>query len=57
MNDDTTSGRLAASERARTAGRAVLTGERGGLRAFLPFVGPAVIASVAYMDPGNFATN
>ncbi|HXW26668.1 MAG TPA: Nramp family divalent metal transporter [Xanthobacteraceae bacterium] len=57
MNDDTTSGRLAATERARTAGRAVLTGERGGLRAFLPFVGPAVIASVAYMDPGNFAIN
>ncbi|MDR3494772.1 MAG: Nramp family divalent metal transporter, partial [Ancalomicrobiaceae bacterium] len=26
-------------------------------RAVLPFFGPAVIASVAYMDPGNFATN
>ena len=28
-------------------------------RAFSPllFVGPAVIASIAYMDPGNFATN
>ena len=24
---------------------------------FLLFVGPAVIASIAYMDPGNFATN
>jgi manganese transport protein len=23
----------------------------------LPFIGPAFIASVAYMDPGNFATN
>src|SRR5512138_2625829 len=23
----------------------------------LPFLGPAFIASVAYMDPGNFATN
>jgi manganese transport protein len=23
----------------------------------LPFAGPAVIASIAYMDPGNFATN
>ena len=23
----------------------------------LPFFGPAVIASIAYMDPGNFATN
>jgi manganese transport protein len=34
-----------------------MTGQRRGLRAVLPMVGPAVIASVAYMDPGNFATN
>ena len=27
------------------------------MRAFLPFAGPAVIASIAYTDPGNFATN
>ena len=46
-----------ATERAISAGRATLTGQRRGLRAFLPFVGPAVIASVAYMDPGNFAVN
>src|SRR5579863_4116819 len=39
------------------AGREAITGQRRGLRAFLPFAGPAVIASVAYMDPGNFATN
>ena len=25
--------------------------------AFLLFAGPAVVASIAYMDPGNFATN
>jgi manganese transport protein len=31
-------------------------GPRGPLRRLLPFLGPAVIASVAYMDPGNFAT-
>lgn len=37
--------------------RAALDGRSGGLRAFLPFVGPALIASVGYMDPGNFATN
>ena len=24
---------------------------------FIPFIGPAFVASVAYMDPGNFATN
>src|ERR1700738_4198553 len=39
------------------AARAALDGRRKGVRAFLPFVGPAVIASVGYMDPGNFATN
>ncbi len=30
---------------------------RGGMRRLLPFLGPAVVASVAYVDPGNFATN
>jgi manganese transport protein len=34
-----------------------LTGERSGLWAVLPFLGPAFIAAVAYVDPGNFATN
>ncbi len=37
--------------------RQVLAGERGGVRSLLLFAGPAVIASIAYMDPGNFATN
>jgi manganese transport protein len=37
--------------------REVLAGQRGGLRSALLFAGPAVIASIAYMDPGNFATN
>ncbi len=27
------------------------------LSQLVPFLGPAIIASVAYMDPGNFATN
>lgn len=31
--------------------------ERHGVRALWPFLGPAFIASVAYVDPGNFATN
>src|SRR5882672_3843045 len=43
--------------RAILAGSEVLAGRRRGLRSLLPFAGPAVIASVAYMDPGNFATN
>src|SRR4051812_6438182 len=34
-----------------------LKGNRRGLRKILPFLGPAFIASVAYVDPGNFATN
>jgi manganese transport protein len=39
------------------AARDALNGQRKGLRAFLPFAGPAIVASVGYMDPGNFATN
>jgi manganese transport protein len=45
------------SGRAVLAGQESLRGQRRGVRGFLPFAGPAVIASVAYMDPGNFATN
>jgi manganese transport protein len=41
---------LAAAERS-------LLGERRGVRAVLPFLGPAFIAAVAYIDPGTFATN
>ena len=39
------------------AAQQALAGERRGLRAVMPFLGPAFIASVAYIDPGNFATN
>ena len=31
--------------------------ERLRLREIVPFVGPAFVASIAYIDPGNFATN
>ena len=34
-----------------------LAGHRRGLRGLWPFLGPAFIACVAYVDPGNFATN
>src|ERR671918_3158509 len=37
--------------------REVLEGRRTGIRSMLLFAGPAVIASIAYMDPGNFPTN
>ena len=39
------------------AAQEALDGERRGLRALWPFLGPAFIASVAYLDPGNFATD
>src|SRR5580692_507855 len=45
------------TDRAILAGSEVLAGRRRGLGALLVFVGPAVVASIAYMDPGNFATN
>lgn len=45
------------SPRVVAAAHEALRGERRGLRALLPFAGPAFVASVAYMDPGNFATN
>lgn len=43
--------------RTQAAIREVLDGHRRGLSAVLPMAGPAVIVSIAYMDPGNFATN
>lgn len=41
---------------ADAAARSLHGGARG-FRAVLPFLGPAFIAAVAYVDPGNFATN
>lgn len=42
-----------------TSAEEVLRGSssKGRLASLLPFLGPAFIASVAYIDPGNFATN
>jgi manganese transport protein len=39
------------------AARRSLDGETRGLAGVWPFLGPAFIAAVAYIDPGNFATN
>src|SRR5438552_3903071 len=39
------------------AARDAIRGKTHGLRAILPFLGPAFIASIASTDPGNFATN
>ena len=45
------------SERTQHAMSEALRGRRVTMRSFALFAGPAVIASIAYMDPGNFATN
>ena len=45
------------TSRAQDDARAILSGAPRGLRSYLAFLGPAVVASIAYMDPGNFATN
>lgn len=39
------------------AARRSLEGHNRGLGKVWPFLGPAFIAAVAYIDPGNFATN
>lgn len=49
--------RRGASARTVAQLREALEGRRRGLRMLLPFAGPAVVVSVAYMDPGNIATN
>jgi manganese transport protein len=41
----------------RAAARAALDGHKKGILRILPFLGPAFIACVAYIDPGNYATN
>ena len=47
----------AAESRTVSAARDAINGKVKGIRALLPFLGPAFIASIAYVDPGNFATN
>lgn len=37
--------------------QAALRGKTYGIKRLLPFLGPAFIAAIAYIDPGNFATN
>jgi manganese transport protein len=61
MSDDRTNqaveGALPGESAVARAAHASLKGERRGLRALWPFLGPAFVAAVAYVDPGNFATN
>jgi manganese transport protein len=48
---------LPGERRVLAAAHRSLAGDTRGLRALLPFLGPAFVAAVAYVDPGNFATN
>jgi manganese transport protein len=48
---------LPGEERVLRAAEKALNGQTRGIRALLPFLGPAFVAAVAYVDPGNFATN
>jgi manganese transport protein len=48
---------LPGEARVLEAAEETLAGERRGIRKYWPFLGPAFIAAVAYVDPGNFATN
>ncbi len=48
---------LPGEARVLEAAEASLAGRRRGFRGAWPFLGPAFIAAVAYVDPGNFATN
>jgi manganese transport protein len=45
------------SARTIRGAHAFFDGEKRGWRNQLAFVGPAVVASIAYVDPGNIATN
>ena len=56
-NRDPVAVALPGEERVLRAAEKALNGQTRGLRALLPFLGPAFVAAVAYVDPGNFATN
>src|SRR5712671_5912719 len=49
--------RSSVSDRTVAVARQVLDSQRLGWHRYLAFTGPAIVASIAYMDPGNFATN
>jgi len=48
---------LPGEARVAEAARRSLDGHSRGIGRIWPFLGPAFIAAVAYIDPGNFATN
>jgi manganese transport protein len=48
---------LPGEQKVLEAAQRSLAERRGGVRGLWPFLGPAFIAAIAYIDPGNFATN
>ena len=56
MSDTTARAGMTMTDRTVAGIREVLAGNMRWHSPLL-FAGPAVIASIAYMDPGNFATN
>ncbi len=59
MNKDCKPDRKSSDSQTIAKARDILAGkqEKNRLSRLMPFLGPAFIASVAYVDPGNFATN
>ncbi len=59
MSKDCKPDRKSSDSQTIAKARDILAGkqEKNRLSRLMPFLGPAFIASVAYVDPGNFATN
>lgn len=59
MNESDSVQAVNRASKTATAAQEILAGSsnKSRLARLLPFLGPAFIASVAYVDPGNFATN
>ena len=57
MNQLRSIARPTLTEQTTASIREVLAGKKRGPGSALLFAGPAVIVSIAYMDPGNYATN
>lgn len=56
-SEETAAVALPGEARVLAAATASLTGDRRGVAKLWPFLGPAFVAAIAYVDPGNFATN
>lgn len=57
MPQDPAAAALPGEQRVLDAAQRSLQQDRYGVRSLWPFLGPAFVAAVAYVDPGNFATN